>query len=241
MLPGPYAMTLDDAKAIEKCLSSGRVGSYHPPRVSCDQSETPLQAALRLYRWNAEIAAALWPVMHIFEVTVRNAVNDAVSQVHGQNWTHDASFHAKLPPAPRDRHTNKISGYGPRDDLQNQSRQHPTPGKVIPELKMVFWEKMFTQRHDADFWNNHLFTAFPNLDSTQPVRVHRNALRERFERVRRIRNRMGHHESISDSTRFDLDQCFSGMMDVLAWRSTEIHAWVDDIENVKDVLLRRPH
>ncbi|QIX48227.1 hypothetical protein HFP48_00630 [Rhodococcus sp. DMU1] len=233
-------MNPGDAQAIEKCLSPGRVGSYHPPLVTCSHNEVPLQAALRLYRWNAEIAAALWPVMHIFEVTVRNAVSDAVAHVHGPNWTHDASFHTKLRPAPRDRHTNKVVGYGARDDLQKQSRSHPTPGKVIPELKMAFWERMFTQSHDADFWNPYLFIAFPNLDSTQPVRVHRNALRTRFERVRKIRNRMGHHESISDATRFDLPQCFTGMMEVLSWRSSEIHAWVADFETVQDVLSRRP-
>lgn len=233
-------MTHPDAQAIEQCLSYGRVGSYHPPLVTCDQGETPVQAALRLYRWNAEITGALWPVMHIFEVTVRNAVSDAVSQVHGQNWTHDASFHMKLQPAPRDRSTNKAVGYGPREDIRNQSRRNPTPGKVIPELKMVFWEKMLTQRHDADFWNNHLFAAFPHLDPSRPVRDHRNALRTRFERVRKIRNRMGHHESIADSARFDLSQCFIGMTEVLSWRSPEIRSWVDDMETVQSVLSRRP-
>ncbi|WP_204165074.1 hypothetical protein [Rhodococcus oxybenzonivorans] len=233
-------MTPADAQAIEKCLSPGRVGSYHPPLVTCDQGEDPLAAALRLYRWNAEIAAALWTVMHVFEVTVRNAVSDAVTQVHGPNWTHDASFHAKLPPAPRDRSTNRPAGYGAREDLQKQSRLHPTPGKVIPELKMAFWEKMFTQRHDADFWNSYLCTVFPNVDSAEPIRDHRNALRTRYERVRRIRNRMGHHEPISDTSRFDLSQCYTGMMEVLSWRSSEIHAWVADVENVQEVLLRRP-
>lgn len=240
MPTAPFTMTPADARAIEKCLSSGRVGSYHPPLVSCEQGEVPLAAALRLYRWNAEIAAALWTVMHMFEVAVRNAVSDAVTEVHGPDWTHDASFLLKLPPAPRDHLTNRIVGYGAREDLQKQSRSHPTAGKVIPELKMVFWEKMFTQRHDADFWNSHLLTVFPNLDPATPIRDHRNALRTRYERVRRIRNRMGHHESISDASRFDLTQCYTGMMEVLSWRSIEVHAWVAEVENVQEVLQRRP-
>ncbi|OZF41821.1 hypothetical protein CH293_27465 [Rhodococcus sp. 14-2470-1b] len=233
-------MTPAVAQEIEKCLSPGRVGSYAPPLIACEQGEQPLSAALRLYQWNTEIASAMWTVMHIFEVTVRNAVSDAVSEVHGQKWTHEPSFHSRLAPTPKDRITGKPIGYGPRNDLQKQSRIHTTPGKVIPELKMVFWEKMFTQAHDRDFWNPHLQAAFPNLDSSQPTRDHRNALRIRYERVRRIRNRMGHHESISDASRFDLDACYHGMMDVLAWRSSEVHAWVSSMETVQDVLRRRP-
>jgi hypothetical protein len=35
-------------------------------------------------------------------------------------------------------------------------RREPTTGKVIPELKFVFWQKMFTGRHDVRVWDPHL-------------------------------------------------------------------------------------
>ncbi|WP_246183114.1 hypothetical protein [Mycolicibacterium grossiae] len=43
-------------------------------------------------------------------------------------------------------------------------------GKVIPELKFVFWENLFTRRHDGRLWNRHLRTVLPNLDASQPTK-----------------------------------------------------------------------
>ena len=160
--------------------------------------------------------------------------------MHGADWAHEVSFQNKLPRKRRDRRTNRPVGYGAREDLQKQARQHSHTGKVIPELKMVFWEKMLTSRHDNDFWNNYLTAAFPHLPAGHATVVHRNELREKFESVRDVRNRLGHHESVCDRSRFDLPQIFVNMMTVLSWRDPALHDWVADFETVRSVLARRP-
>lgn len=219
------------ARRIESALTPPRLGSYFPPLVTVEPNETQTEAAVRLYQWNAEIAAAMWPVMHVFEVVVRNAVSDVITAVHGPSWTHQHAFWNKLP--------NPRGVYSPRKDLIKQASQHPTPGKVIPELKMAFWERMFTSRHDNDFWSQHLQEGFPYI-AAHTYQQGRNQLRAMYESVRRVRNRLGHHESVSDPTRFDLPKIHQNMMYVIGWRDPVVLSWVDSFQQVDATLERRP-
>ncbi|GAA4406827.1 hypothetical protein [Tsukamurella soli] len=234
MTEGDYTTTEAAATEIERCLSAGRLSSYAPPRVTPKTGEGAAQAALRLYRWNIEIAAALWPVTHIMEVAVRNAVSDAVTEVHGHRWTHDAAFHSRLP------NPSRSSVYSPRRDIKAIAGRYDTPGKVIPEVKMKFWEQMFTARHDRDIWSHHLTDVFPHLPAGVSYQEHRKNIYHRFERIRVLRNRMGHHEPICDPARFDLDAVFEAVVDLVGWRSSETLAWLMDIENVQVTLASRP-
>lgn len=173
----------------------------------------------------------MWPVMHIFEVVVRNAVSDVITAVHGPNWTHQQAFRNKLP--------NPQKAYSPRKDLIRQGALHSTPGKVIPELKMAFWEKMFTARHDNDFWRYSLPVGFPYL-AAPTYQVGRNQLRTMYESVRRIRNRLGHHEPVADPSRFDLLTIYQNMMYVIGWRDPVVLSWVASFQQVEKTLERCP-
>lgn len=228
-----FAMTPGNVASIERTLTVTRLSSYAPPMIRPRNSESNSAAAIRLYQWNAEIAGALWPVMHVFEVAVRNAISEVITEVHGPTWTHESSFHNKLP------NPNGRNIYNPRRDIIHQSRKHQHAGKVIPELKMIFWERMLTSRHDNDFWGLHLRTGFPNAPAVA-FQATRGQLREKFESVRRIRNRLGHHESVSDPQRFSLNEVFENMMTVLAWRDEAIADWVYSFETVQQTLQKRP-
>ncbi|KAA8727977.1 hypothetical protein [Corynebacterium phocae] len=232
MTPSKFSITQQSANIIEKSLTNPRLNSYSPPLVTVQPGETAKQASVRLYQWNAEVAAALWPVMHVFEVTVRNAASEAINYVHGPNWAHDVSFQNKLP--------NPRPGlYNPRKDLRARADHFSTTGKIIPELKMAFWEKMFTARHDNDFWKHYLEQVFPNTPDLEYYSL-RGEIREKYANVRKIRNRLGHHESVSDPNRFDLHQIFDDMMAVLEWRDPVIRNWVDSFQTVEQTLSRRP-
>ncbi len=227
-------MTPAERAELEQCLAQQRLASYGPPFARPGPGEKQRDAALRLYEWNLRAAGALFPLMHLFEVTLRNAVHSALVQSYGRNWPRHGGFTRSLanPPAP---------AYSPRRDLQKVRSRETTTGKVIPELKFVFWENMLTGRHDGALWEPHLHRTFPNLPLTPlSVASHRNELRERVERVRRVRNRIAHHEPIIDDTRFDLPRMLDEIGDVLAWRSRAMHAWMVHLDTARAVLDDRP-
>lgn len=145
-------------------------------------------AALALYAWNAQVAAALLAPLHICEVVVRNAVSDALEPIYGLNWPWSSSFEQSLP-APG-------IGYSSRRDLQNVRKFQTSTGKVIPELKFVFWQKMFTSRHDKRVWKIHLRRVFPNMAPAKPVSQLRVEIYDNLEEIRKLRNRIAHHEPI---------------------------------------------
>ena len=87
-------------------------------------------------------------------------------------------------------------GYCQRKDLQMVRGRFRTVGKVIPELKFAFWQRMFTQRHDARLWNKHLRMVLPQLEPSEKVATLRQGIYEDLEHIRKLRNRIAHHEPI---------------------------------------------
>jgi hypothetical protein len=100
-----------------------------------------------------------------------------------------------------------LYGYNPRKDIQLNRRTQSTTGKVIPELKFVFWQKMFTQRYDVRLWDVHLRRVLPNLDPVKTIAHLRQEIYTDLEDVRLLRNRIAHHEPIfKRKLTDDLDQ-----------------------------------
>ncbi|MFT2621655.1 hypothetical protein ACMWQU_24405, partial [Escherichia coli] len=139
----PAAAPFDDA-AIRDALSAPRTGTY-VAAVGGDTSR-----AMELYGWNARVSAALMLPAHFAEVVARNAAADVLERVYGPRWPWDSAFVGSLPSPGRG------GGYNPRRDLLDVRSAQSTTGKVIAELRFVFWQKLFTGRHDVRLWLPHI-------------------------------------------------------------------------------------
>ena len=186
-------------------------------------------AALALYAWNAQVSASLLAPLHICEVVLRNAVSDALDVTYGARWPWSASFERSLPAPPR--------GYSPRQDMQTARRNALTTGKVIPELKFVFWQKMFTARHDLRLWNTHLFRVLPNLDSTKSISDLRGRIYGDLEQIRQLRNRIAHHEPIF--TR-NLSDDLRRIVDLIEFRCKATAVWMMGYQQASAILGEPP-
>lgn len=187
------------------------------------------QDALALYQWNLEISAALIVPIQIFEVAIRNAVAEVLENVHTQNWPWTQGFITSLP--------NPKKGYSARQDLLNVGAQQPTMGKVVAELKFIFWQKMFTQTHDNVLWIPHLECLFPNANKGTSVYLLRKDIHDVICQIRKLRNRIAHHEPIF--TR-NLQDDYEAILRVVNWRDTTTAQWMDDVQGVSDTLIRKP-
>lgn len=87
-------------------------------------------------------------------------------------------------------------GYDPLKDLQRLKSKRSTAGQIVAELKFVFWEKMFTSRHDNRIWNSCLIQVFPNVEPANTTAENRKKIFENLNNVRLLRNRIAHHEPI---------------------------------------------
>lgn len=108
---------------------------------------------------------------------------------------------------------------------------------MIPELKFVFWQKMFTGRHDTRIWNQHLWRVMPNLDPAKPVAALRQAIYGDLERVRQLRNRIAHHEPIFSRVLMD---DYQTILTLVTYRCTITAAWLDSKQTTTATIATKP-
>ena len=212
--------------AVRAALSAARMGTFEAA-AGVQSDDDP--AALLLYAWNAEVSGAFLPPLHGCEVGIRSGVSDALEALYGPRWPWSATFERSLP--------DPMQGYSPRRDLQSARRAAQTTGKVIPELKFVFWQKMFTGRYDTRIWDQHLRRVLPNLDPAKPVATLRQAIYGDLERVRLLRNRIAHHEPIFARA---LADDYQTVLMLVTYRCTVTAAWMDSNQTATAIIAAKP-
>jgi hypothetical protein len=209
-------------KATKAALSPARIETYEAATGSSGDEDS---RSLALYAWNAQVSASLFVPLHICEVVIRNAVSDALEAVYGPRWPWEDIFFLSLPDPSRN--------YNPRRDLRNVTSRQPTTGKVIPELKFVFWQEIFTYRHDTRLWQSHLKRIFPAHDPSESVVSLRNAIYADLEAIRKLRNRIAHHEPIF--TR-NLREDFERIVKLVELRSPLVASWMVANQNASRLI-----
>jgi len=222
---GCYVQTdREIAHAVTAALSPARLSTYVKAVHAVHDVD---HAALALYAWNAEVSGALLVDLHVLEVVMRNAVAEALEQVYGIDWPWSPTFERSLP--------HPSAGYSPRQDLQVARRRASSTGNVIPELKLVFWQKLFTSRYDDRLWNAHLKSVFPHACATRAAAALRSEIYRSMEKLRLLRNRIAHHEPIfMRDLRGDREAIFA----LVRYRSPITAEWLAGIGRVTTVLGR---
>jgi len=215
--------TPEEIHSLPAVLSAPRFATYLAEKAS------DKHAALELYRWNMELSAAFLVPLQICEVSVRNSIVTAIEATYGANWPLEKGFVISL--------RNPPWGYSPRRDLTELAAKLPTSGKIVAELKFIFWERMFTRSHDAAIWNPHFRTAFPNADDTKTVQQLRAEGFDKLQKVRDLRNRIAHHEPIF---RRSIQEEYQRIRAIVAWTDQTAADWLDKVETVTGMAGLKP-
>nr|WP_281919646.1 hypothetical protein [Nocardia sputorum] len=218
----PSAKPTDEA-AICDVLSEPRSRTYITA-VGGDKAK-----AMALYGWNARIAAAFMLPSHFAEVATRNAASEALTAIYGPQWPWNTTFAQSLP-------SPAAPTYNPKRDLLAVRSQHRTTGKVVAELKFAFWQSMFTARHDVRVWDPHILTLFPNALGLTPRQL-RSRIYTDLEVIRKLRNRIAHHEPIFAR---NLNDDLMRILELIELRSTPTIDWVLAMEDASAILIERP-
>lgn len=205
--------------------------TFSPARFSSYLSEQKVlppcaDKALVLYRWNSEFAGALMWHLSSCEIVMRNAVADALETRYGPQWPWSPGF----------RYTLNGFAQGSLDEAKRKAGPGATTGMVIAELSFGFWEKMFKGSFDASIWNTELHRVFPHLKEPN-VQVARAGIYQSLEKVRRLRNRVAHHEPLfKKSVQVELDT----IQKLVKLRCMDTASWIARTSTVSSVLAVRP-
>jgi hypothetical protein len=207
---------LDDP-ALPLHLSSGRHGKF-----LAYTADDPSRA-IRLYVWNTAAAAALWGGFHVLEVALRNALHQQLTQLAGREdwWAGDLPFH----------HDQRRQLRSAQERIRTTKGADATAGHVVAELNFSFWTSLLANRYHERLWQPALHNAFPHRSGR------RGALHRDLEILRKLRNRIAHHEPVLAR---DLAADHRSILTVLHSISPSLHTWVDRCSRVPAVLAERP-
>lgn len=175
--------------------------------------------ASRLYEWNARSSAALFEVIHHFEVLLRNAI---VRQLEK-----DGQCPASAPGTPW------VQGAKFIDEVEKRlraSNKDVTPGRIYSGLTFGFWNKMFGNDYDA-LWRHSLQYVFRHSRANRPV------IAAYLESLNQVRNRIAHHGSLIElDTRVEAQK----IIRLAGWIDPAAATWIRSIERVTAIADERP-
>ncbi|MGI2040164.1 Abi family protein [Shewanella frigidimarina] len=197
------------------------------PRLSTYKSLLKLKTdehALRAYYWNKALSGALYPALQALEVTLRNALNEAVKNAHSGNYVNEDWWFEHIAKdvqdtkirkmhANKSKHWIKADGNGGvkrkkhsyfeqqvlkvQKDLRNEGRTPIRHDDVLSRLMFGFWCGLLGSDFE-DVTNKTLL--WPNLLGDVFPNTPKNPKRIRIEkslnRIKDLRNRLSHHEPI---------------------------------------------
>lgn len=209
------------ALLVQRHVSAPRLATY------VRATGGSVDAGVELYRWNAEVAGALWEVLGHVEVVLRNALHDELTARHRRldragEWYDDPA--------------GELEAHA-RDDVAKARRRlrragaPVLPGKIVAELSFGFWRFLLARRYTASLWPA-LRPGFPYLASAD-----RRELEAPVARLHQLRNRVAHHEPLIAEP---LTDRYADMLLVVGAVDPQLQNWLASGNRLPDVLASRP-
>lgn len=186
---------------IERMLSADRLRPY---QVSVGGNT---ELAVRLYEQNNLLAESLYGVLQGLEVSLRNTMHAQLAADFGRPEWFDI---LKLEP-------EQVAMLRKAKDSLAREGKPLDAGRIVAELSFGFWTGLTGPRYDV-LWRDHLVKIFPR----RPVQ--RVEVQKRLSSIRKLRNRIAHHEPILFSGR--LHKYANQIFDTISWMSPITARWV---------------
>lgn len=219
--PSPFTRSPSPEPIITALLSTPRFAPY---LAFCSSKDT---AALALYRWNGQVAAAFFESLGHLEVMLRNAMDTqlVVRQSRAGSraeWYDDPA----VPLSERARTDIRLA----RQRAQRRVAAAPR-GKIIAELGFGFWRYLLARQYRASLWPD-LAGAFPHA----PTRS-LSAIEDPVRRLHALRNRIAHHEPV---WQLPLEDRHDDLTRVLSYIDPVASDWVGEGSRIDKILFSRP-
>lgn len=203
---------------FNKVFSDKRMERYFT-LYPCDE-----QRAIIHYGCNLQLSEAMYVLLSVFEVTLRNALCRELSQMTGRD-----DWYAVFPNTPG---LSNLNRYITQATKQISIRHEQiTPSKIVAELTLGFWVSLFNSEYERILWKD-LRRAFPYMPKSIRQRKNVSAPLNRF---RVFRNRVFHNESICWNIN-RVDEIHSEMVEVLGWLNRDMPWWLSKYDRFQVVV-----
>ena len=149
--------------------------------------------ATTLYRFNVELAQTMFGIIGYFEVALRNAINDILTERLGDEWLKNAVMPGGIFAVPDTHKTQGIIYHAYKKLSTDNSYSHT---KLLAEMEFGVWKYMFSP---VQFRRTEkvLMRIFPNKTKTTREHTYDRAyVFNELDKINTLRNRIAHHEPI---------------------------------------------
>jgi hypothetical protein len=169
---------------------------------------------LAKYLWNVALCESFYPTLQTLEVGLRNRLHGVLTIHYRTEYWFDQY--------PTFLDSRELAIVKQAKEILRYRGKAPDPNRIVAELNFGFWTSLLDSRYEQKLWPKLLKTAFP--DMPRSMRTRRN-LSSRFNKIRKLRNRVFHHERIVQ--RNDLIVEHAELLDTIAWIDPEIRMMAD--------------
>lgn len=202
-----FTYTPDRLAALEQTLTRERLSWY------LGECGNDLELALRMYELNTRISAAFYSPLQGLEILVRNDMNLQMQAAFGENW-HELQG-VRLEQKQIDAIRKAVAG------IEDDS---PGNGAVVAELSLGFWVGLLSSKNENEIWRKALYKAFRN----RPRGTERKIVQGALDSIRRLRNRVAHHEKILHR---DLRANHATILEIAGWCCGETRDWIASLSS----------
>jgi hypothetical protein len=199
-IQAPFVITAAVLDNIERRISKERLGPY------LSMTKNDREHALRLYAWNTSLSEALYGLLQGFEITLRNTFHEILTAASQRPDWYDVLALTTID----NKNIQKAK------DRITLDQKPITPGNVIAELSFGFWASLTGSFYAQTLWDAHLYKSFT-------VAMKRGTVYHKLDRIRKLRNRIAHHEILIGP---NLMNEYSGIVQLTDWICSDTAKWI---------------
>lgn len=214
---------------ITSALSVERLGAYS---LDTDRDSTD---AIARYIWNVALCSAVFPSLHVLEVTLRNEMYAASLEILRGRPLRFNEVQCWLDADPQLLERREADVVEDAKKYLRRNPRHLTPGRLVAKLHFGFWMNLCNRPYEHGrvdgprLWPRMAKLAFPNCPRSQRERE---KIRARLDSIRVFRNRIAHHDPIWDASFLER---YREILDTLEWMNPSMRRVVERIDRVRAV------
>ena len=211
-----------DRIAIERILSTERLAPY------VKHHSEDFNKAVEHYKANIKISESFYPLLAILEIGLRNNIDYQLKRRFKDDYWFENPEFIKIVTRFQIERVSEARNTILRD------KKAITAGKVISELSFGFWTSLLDSKFEKTLWKN-LRLAFPNC----PKKIRqRKTMSSKFNGIRKLRNRVFHHEPITWSSQAVINYQ-KEIEEGIEWLNKGLLDWSSNIFRISEIIENR--
>lgn len=200
--------------ALEASISPGRLELYE------NLAGGGLEQALQLYCWNTGLSQALYWPLHAFEITLRNAMADAMADKYGNDWyEHIASFSGSK----RQNVSEEIEHLDKAKRKLDAERISYGHDAIVAAISFGFWAGLLKGEYKAKLWDPLFSNIFQMINREEAFK--------KVYQIKALRNNLAHYEPVlvfmPSRNKRELFKDYKLILKLIRWICTDTAQWVE--------------